>query len=56
MLLCGIMVTRGGWLGAMETSMRHFVGFSALIAGVNLLFVFLFFVTFRHEPGTFEII
>lgn len=56
MLLSGIMVTWGGWLGAMEASMRQFVGFSALIAGVNLLFVFLFFVTFRHESGTFEII
>ena len=56
LLLCGVMLLSGVWLSAMEASMRRFVGFSALLAGVNLLFVFLFFVTFHHESGTFEII
>lgn len=56
LLLCGIMLVSGAWLSFMEASLRQFVGTAALIAGVNLLFVFLFFVTFHHESGTFEII
>lgn len=46
----------GHFFDALERNMRLFIADVTLIFGANLLFTFAYFITFRHESGTFELI
>ena len=44
------------FLEPMERKMQLFIADVTLIFGMNLLFTLLYFIIFRHESGTFEMI
>ena len=44
------------FLAPMEKKMQFFIADVMMIFGINLLFTLFYFLTFRHESGTFEMI